>query len=226
MKNFLRLAPLVAITGLVLLAARGGNSPTEPQVRPTSSPALSNGGQPISLTLENHGGAMEGHTPRGFQGSGAGLFTGDNLNRNFPNGDGVQIFLTFDLAGIPPGKVESAILRADNATVIRTPFEDLGALRAEEIRFEGFSSALWNAAPVAEGALCTLAVSAGEPVRCDVSEAVQSSLDDSYRYAQFTVRLDQAGDGDGEQDLVAFFKTDSNTNEPGIFLLDVTVLPN
>jgi hypothetical protein len=106
---------------------------------------------------------MEGHTPRGFQGSGAGLFAGDNLNRNFPNGDGVQIFLTFDLSGIPAGKVESAVLRAANATVIRTPFEDLGVLRAEEIRFDDFSSALWDAVPVAEGAVCTLAVSAGEP---------------------------------------------------------------
>ncbi len=226
MKNFLRFAPLLAIIGLVLLAACGGGSPTEPSTRPTSVPAVSDYGQPVSLTLENHGGAMVGHTPRGFQGSGAGLFAGDNLNQNFPNGDGVQIFLTFDLTGVPPGRVESAVLRAANATVIRTPFEDLGALRAEEFRFEGFSSQLWNAAPVAGGAACTLAESAGEPVTCDVSGAVQGSLDDSYRYAQFRVRFDQAGDGDGEQDLVAFFKSDSNTNEPGIFLLDVTVNPN
>ena len=79
---------------------------------------------------------------------------------------------------------------------------------------------------MAGGAACTLAEAAGEPITCDISGAVQSSLDDSYRYAQFRLRLDQAGDGDGEQDLVAFFKSDSNTNEPGIFLLDVTVSPN
>ena len=122
MKNFLRFAPLMAITGLILLAACGGSATTEPPARPTptSGPTFSNGGQPVSLTLENHGGSMEGHTPRGFQGSGAGLFAGDNLNRNFPNGDGVQIFLTFDLSGIPQGKVESAVLSAVNATVIRT----------------------------------------------------------------------------------------------------------
>ena len=223
-----------------MLAACGGSSPTALPASPGSSNILSSTDVPspekvpasnietqtVNLTLENHGGSMEGHTPRGFQGSGAGLFAGDNLNRNFPNGDGVQIFLTFDLSGIPSGKVESAVVSAASATVIRTPFEDLGALRAEEIRFKRFSSELWNAAPVARGAACTLAESAGEPVKCDISGAVQSSLDDSYRYAQFRVRLDQAGDGDGEQDLVAFFRTDSNTNEPGIFLLDVTVLPN
>ena len=217
----------MAITVLVLLAACGG-SPTEPPARPTptSGPAFVDGGRPVSLTLENHGGAMEGHTPRGFQGSGAGLFAGDNLNRNFPDGEGVQIFLTFDLSGVPPGKVQSAVLSSDNVTVTRMPFKDLGPLKAEEIRFDDFSPALWNAAPVLGGTACILAESAGEPISCDISGAVQRSLDDSYRYAQFRVRLDQAGDQDGEQDLVAFFKTDSNTNEPGIFLLDVTVLPN
>ena len=54
---------------------------------------------------------------------------------------------------------------------------------------------------------------------------MQNSLDDSYPYAQFRLRVDQAGDLDVDQDLVAFFKGDSNTNEPGIFLLDITVGP-
>lgn len=43
---------------------------------------------------------------------GTGLFAGDNLNPGFPNGDGVQIFLTFDLRGLPEGEVRSAVLRA------------------------------------------------------------------------------------------------------------------
>lgn len=61
-----------------------------------------------TIILENQGGNMEGHTPRGFQGMGTGLFTGDNLNPNFPEGDGVQLFLTFDLSGLPAGEVASA----------------------------------------------------------------------------------------------------------------------
>ena len=231
----------MTIAGLVILVACGGSSATSPAALPTATPAAPTAAasatlavatgaqaqaQTVNLTLKNHGGAMEGHTPRGFQGMGTGLFAGDNLNRNFPDGDGVQIFLTFDLSRIPPGKVKSAVLSSKHATVISTPFEDLGALRAEEIRFEGFSSALWNAAPLDGGATCTLAESAEGPFQCDISGAVQRSLDDSYRYAQFRVRLDQAGDRDGNQDLVAFFKRDSNTNEPGIFLLDVTIQPN
>jgi hypothetical protein len=181
MTSFLHFAPLLAIIGLVLLAACGGGSPTEPPAGTTIIPTFANDGQPVSLTLENHGGSMESHTPGGFQGSGTGLFAGDNLNRNFPDGDGVQIFLAFDLSGMPPGKVESAVLSAANATVIRTPFQDLGPLRAEEFRFDGFSSQLWNVGPVAGGAACTLAEAAGEPITCEISAAVQSSLDDSHR---------------------------------------------
>ena len=169
---------------------------------------------------------MEGHTPRGFQAMGTGLFAGDNLNRNFPDGDGVQIFLTFDLTEVPQGKVQSAVLSSENATVVGRPFEDLGELMVEEIRFESFSSALWNAAPLADGASCTLADSASGPFQCDLSVTVQRSLDDSYRYAQFRVRFEEAGDGDGSQDLLAFFKRDSNTNEPGIFQLEVTINPD
>lgn len=230
MKLFSRAAPLISIVGLALLAACGGNSATSPAAGPTATstaaPSSNTGAQAVNLALQNHGGAMEGHTPRGFQGMGTGLFSGDNLNRDFPDGDGVQIFLTFDLSEIPPGKVQSAELSSVHASVSGTPFEDLGALTAEEVRYTGFSSALWNLIPVDNGARCILAESAAGPFQCDLSGAIQRSLDDSYRYAQFRVRFDEAGDGDGSQDLVAFFKRDFNTNEAGIFRLDVTVNPD
>ena len=48
------------------------------------------------ITIQNDGtSALEGHTPRGFAGSGTGLFVGDNLNPNFPDGEGLQILLSF-----------------------------------------------------------------------------------------------------------------------------------
>ena len=241
MIKFLIAAPLISIAGLVLLAACGGSSSTatatlatatvEPAPAATTTavpgdPTATSGILPVSLTLQNHGGDMEGNTPRGFKGMGTSLFVGDNLNRNFPDGDGVQIFLTFDLGRLPKGTVQSAVLRSVRPAISGTPFEDLGELTAEEIRYDGFSSGLWGLAPVAGGARCILAESAAGPFQCDISAAIQRSLDDSYRYAQFRLRMDQAGDGDGRQDLVAFFKRDSNTNEPGIFVLDVTVLPD
>ena len=50
-------------------------------------------------------------------------------------------------------------------------------------------------------------------------------MDGSYRYAQFRIRFDEAGDEDRSQDLAAFFKRGFNTNEVGIFRLDVTLSP-
>jgi hypothetical protein len=188
---------------------------------------MGGGAQPVVVTIQNAGdGAMEGHTPRGFQGQGTGLFAGDNLNPNFPEGDGVQIFLTFDLAGVPSGAVQSAILRSANGSVSGTPYVDLGNLSAEEMRFDAFSSALWNQAPEATGNSCVFATSAAGPHECDIGSIVARSLTDAYPNAQVRLRFDTAGDSDGSQDLALFFITNSNTNEPGIFELEVTVVPD
>jgi len=177
------------------------------------------------VLLQNQGGAMEGHTPRGFPGMGTGLFAGDNLNPRFPDGDGVQLFLTFDLSTVPSGKVVSALLRSENASVRGMPLKDLGPLRAEEIRYSQFSPALWNLEPFAGGDYCEFAASSEGPFRCDLADAVARSLNDSYPFAQFRLLLERAGDNDGTQDLVSFFIADSNTNQPGIFELEVKVDP-
>ena len=50
-------------------------------------------------------------------------------------------------------------------------------------------------------------------------------MNDSYPLAQFRLLLDRAGDNDGNPDMVAFIIADSNTNQPGIFELEVTVEP-
>ena len=177
----------------------------------------------FTFVIPNQGGDMEGHTPRGFQGMGTGLFVGDNLSPRFPNGDGVQLFFTFDLSGIPAGDVLFAVLRSVNAQVRGTPFHDLGSLNVEEFRYDRFSQALWNSQAISEGASCVFGTRAGETFDCDLGEAVQRSLDDAYPFAQFRLRLDRAGDGDGIPDMVLFFITDSNTNQPGIFELEVTM---
>lgn len=174
-----------------------------------------------TVIIENHGGDMEGHTPRGFQGMGTGLFAGDNLNPNFPNGDGVQIFLTFDLSTVSAGSVSSAILRSGDAHIQGTPFNDLGTLKAEEVRYEQFSSALWDLE--ATGEACVFATNRDSSFSCDVREAVERSLLDGYPFAQFRLLFDQAGDSDNSQDMVMFFKRNSNTNEAGIFELEIVI---
>lgn len=195
-----------------------------PTAAPTAaSPSAPVAGRTVTLTVQNHGGGMEGHTPRGFRGSGTGIFVGDNLNRSFPNGDGVQAFLTFDLTDVPRGRVVSAIFRSTHGSTRGSPYRDLGPLAAEEIRYDAFSPDLWNLETLPGGVRCVLATSADSPVECGVLEAVQRSLDDGYRAAQFRLRLERAGDGDGSPDMAMFFITDSNTNEPGIFELEIAV---
>ncbi len=177
----------------------------------------------LTSTLENQGGSMEGHTPRGFQGMGTGLFAGDNLNSGFPNNDGVQIFLTFDLSAVPEGNVVSAVLRSEHAHVLGSPFKDLGVLRVEEVRYDSFSAALWDLEPTGDS--CVFASTADGPFECDLAETVQQALDDGRASVQFRLRFDKAADGDGQQDLVMFYVVDSNTNEPGIFVLEVELAP-
>ncbi|HIM79577.1 MAG TPA: hypothetical protein EYM54_05715 [Dehalococcoidia bacterium] len=229
-----RRSDLVALTILLLLAIACGQSapiasPTravpspEPPIRqaaPTEQTDESN-----VVVIRNQGGAMEGHTPRGFRGMGTGLFAGDNLNPRFPEGDGVQIFLTFDLNAVPAGKIVSAVLRSNNVSIRGMPLKDLGALRAEEIRYDKFSSELWNLEPLPGGAVCEFATSPNGPFQCDLAKTVQRSLNDSYPLAQFRLLLDRAGNSDGTPDMVVFFISNSNTNQPGIFELEVTVAP-
>ncbi len=243
--NLARASLIASILFLVLLLGCGGSSPTvspepiAPSPELATPEAISDDGDSPSqpgdsadpaplnevVLLQNQGGEMEGHTPRGFSGMGTGLFAGDNLNPSFPNGDGVQLFLTFDLSTVPSGKVVSAQLSSEHASVRGMPLKDLGPLRAEEIRYSNFSRALWNLEPFAGGDGCEFATSANGPFRCDLAGAVQRSLNDSYPFAQFRLLLDRAGDNDGTPDMVTFFIADSNTNQPGIFELEVTVEP-
>jgi len=170
-----------------------------------------------NIVLRNQGGSMEGHTPRGFKGMGIGLFAGDNLNSNFPDGDGVQLFISFDIGEIAERDITSAILRSEHAHSSGSPF-DLGALNVQEIRYDSFSSSLWNLKPE-EGFMCIFSDTLEGSYECDVTEVVKHSMEDRYGYAQFRLLFDEAGNKDGEQDLLMFYITDSNTNESGIFEL-------
>jgi hypothetical protein len=157
---------------------------------------------------------------------GTGLFVGDNLNPGFPDGDGVQTFITFDLTTVPTGEVTSAVLRPTSSPRITgTPFQDLGALGLEEVQFDAFSSALWNLPARADGLTCVFAESAAGPFECDITAIVQRGIDELIERAQVRLLFDTAGDGDGSQDMVSFFLSDSNTNEPGIFELAIEVAP-
>jgi hypothetical protein len=171
-----------------------------------------------STILSNQGGSLEGHTPRGFAGMGTGLFAGDNLNPNFPDGDGVQIYLTFQAQSLVD--VSSAVLSSDALTVRGAPFEDLGTLLAEPVSYDVFGAALFDLDPIGPAVACRRTGSSG--IACDMTDSVRSAFDAGETRLQFRLRFDQAGDGDGRADLAMFFITDSNTNRPGIFTLTLT----
>jgi len=172
-----------------------------------------------SIVVFNQGGSMEGHTPRGFQGMGTGLFIGDDLNPNFPENETVQVFLTFDISEFnEQGNIDSVILSSNDVHISGTPFADIGNLIVESISYDRFSSALWNLPSLGE--VCVLTSLPNDSFECDVSEVVKSSLEDDLSKVQFRLRLEGEGDGDGRSDMVLFYKTNSNTNEPGIFRLE------
>ncbi len=209
--GFRRAAATVA--GMALIVAACGSDDTAIQ-----EPAIDSTDLGVSLEGElvvlNEGGAMEGHTPRGFAGSGVGLFAGDNLNSNFPNDDGVQIWLTFDLP--PEAQGASSVVLASDALEVRgDPFGALGQLQAAPVAYDEFSPAIFSLEPDGEEITCPLPTDAS--FTCDITSSVLDDLGDGR--VQLRLRFEEIGDGDGEQDLALFFLTDSNTNEPGIFEL-------
>jgi len=209
-------ARLAGVALPVVLTACGGGGlaarPADPIVVPAVVPAIG------PVVIENMGGAMEGHTPRGFAGSGIGLFAGDNLNAGFPDGDGVQLYLSFDL----PSDVvaaDGAVLESNVLTVRGTPFDDLGPLLAELVTYNEFGPSLFDLPADANAVECGRV---GESdLRCDVGEATANALSAGADRLQFRIRFETSGDLDDSPDLAMFFLTDSNTNEPGIFTLRI-----
>ena len=221
---------LLAIAGLtVVLAACGGADTTESAgsadaSEPTASTestddSADSGSSGTSVSIANDGTtAWEGHTPLGFMGSGVGLFAGDNLNPNFPDGVGLQILLTFAL----PDGVDApttATLSSDVMSTRGNVFEALGELRAAPVSYDGFSAALWNIEPTGDFVTCDRPSETS--LTCDVTAAATAAIEAGDSAVQIQLTLEQMSDSDGEQDLVLFNNGDSNLNEPGLFTLEL-----
>jgi len=204
-----------ALAPVVLLIAAACSGTSEAAAPPASATT------PDAITITNEGRTLEGHTPTAFPGMGTGLFAGDNLNPGFPEGVGVQLYLTFAL---PLGlDVGSAQVVSDALHISGTPFEDLGPLLAEPIAYESFGPELFDLAALGPRTECT--VTDGTSIQCDVTEALRVAAGDEKAEAQFRIRLEMPADSDGSQDLAMFYRTDSNTNEAGIFELLITQIP-
>ena len=196
------------LISVALVAAACSSTPRT--AAPPTTPA-----PPAAVSIPNEGGTGEGHTPRGFAGTGTGLFVGDNLNPQFPDGDGVWTYMSFVLPD--DATVTTAILESDVLQTRGTPFQDLGRLMVERVEYETFSSDLFDLPSSGEPTECT--VVGDTAVSCDVTGAVQAAIDDGATSVQFRLLFERTGDNDGEADLAMFYRTDSNTNEPGLFVL-------
>jgi len=207
---------MALVRPLALILVLGACSSTAVQTKagvPTTTD-----GPAVQVIVSNQGASLEGHTPRGFAGMGTGLFVGDNLNPGFPDGDGVQVFLTFDLPA-PVAGATSAILGSEALTVSGSPFDDLGPLIVEVVEYDAFGPALFDVPAVSESVVCSRVGETG--IECDVGGIVGPALDGGATVLQFRLKFERAGDGDGRADLAMFFETDSNTNEAGLFTLTI-----
>jgi len=209
MASVRRLGLAVALVATAC-SASGSEIPTDGPA-PTSS-------QPSVVTVMNQGDTSEGHTPIGFAGTGTGLFVGDNLNPSFPDGDGVQTYMTFTLPdGLTVGK---ALLSSDVLSVSGTPFDDLGPLLVERVDYEKFGPQLFDLAAIGPTSPCEVTDTAS--VVCDVTEIVANATDEGRDVVQFRLRFEQVADNDGQPDLAQFYRSDVNTNEAGLFELTIT----
>lgn len=215
---FLVIKRLGLVVVLALSVAACGSS-TEPASSDSAVEVDSSSSDGTTVVVLNQGGSMEGHTPRGFAGMGTGLFTGDNLNSGFPDGDGVQLFLTFEIpAGTPPAT--RLVLGSDSMSTKGTPFADLGQISVEPVTYDSFGRDLFDLPADADAVVCERPEQ--QSLRCDISDATVALSAAGAGRIQLRLKFEQVADNDGQPDLALFFLTDSNTNEPGIFFLELS----
>jgi len=176
------------------------------------------------VTIENQGGNFEGNLPWTTDGAGPGLFAGDNLSSEFPNDEGLAIYLAFSLAEVAEIDAGLAIVRATLTStalqVAGTPFEDLGALSAAPVDYEVFPPTIEEREPTLEPVACEANIDQAT-LTCDVTAALTAAAESGDDQINLTLKFAEASDGDGEPDIAVFFFTDPNTNDRGIFSLAI-----
>ena len=202
------------ILSLALVTAACTSAADRPATEPPPATAA-------VVSIANEGGTMEGHTPTGFAGMGTGLFVGDNLNPSFPEGQGVQTYLTFSLPA--DVLISGARIASDALAVVGSPFEDLGVLLIEPVEYRAFGPELFDLDASRDPVACR--VTGSSLIECDVTDAVQTAVDNGRETVQFRLRFERTGDNDGRADLAMFYRSDSNTNEVGLFTLGLTRIP-
>lgn len=167
------------------------------------------------------GAGVEGYAARSSGLTGQGLFAGDNINEEFANGDGVAFYLNFDVSQLPAGSVQSAALSSEHALIRGAPFDGLGRLIVQQVKFSKLEDAS-KAEKAGEG--CVLGEHSSSSYECDISKALQDAIDDGRQNLQLRVMFDLASDKDGKADIISFYRADGDKN--GVFEIDAQILPS
>ena len=116
---------------------------------------------------------------------------------------GYRGFISFDPRVLPSDHlaVTAAELSLTMSSEFNTPFDDLGPLHIDQIRFEAIDTAAYEA--VAETALGLLSTAAdpGDTMRADVLAAFGPDAR-AGRLSQYRIRFDTASNVDGNADLI------------------------
>ena len=72
------------------------------------------------------------------------------------------------------------------------------------------------------GDLVTCERTSDTELSCDVTAAAQSAVESGADRVQIRLTLEELADNDGQQDLALFNNGDSNTNEAGLFTLQLS----
>ncbi len=178
------------------------------------------------VVLPNQGGAFEGATLWHAEGSAPTLIVGDESNPDLPEGEGLEIYLTFDLSSatnLVGANVVSSHLRSRAMQQVEgTPFEDLGALSAAPVSYEAFPPVGDERTPIGDAVECE-ADPAAVQLNCDVASAVGAALAAGADRISFRLRFAEATDSDGAPDFALFFVSTPGLNEPGIFTLELAL---
>ena len=181
------------------------------------------------VVLPNQGGVFEGATLTESTASAPTLIVGDESAPNLPPGEGLEIYITFDLSQVQSldgAGLVSAQLRSHAMQIVEgTPFEDLGPLNAVRVQYESFPPTPDERLALGDEVACE-ADPAAVQLSCNVLDTVEQALADGVERISFRLRFATPTDADGEPDFALFFVTTQGLNEPGVFTLELGLSPS
>jgi Big-like domain-containing protein len=125
---------------------------------------------------------------------------GDSSSTGEP---GYRGFISFDPKLLPSDHlaISAAELSLTMTAEFNTPFDDLGPLHIDKLRFDAIDTAAYEAPAEAALGLLSTAADPGDTMRVDVLGALQADAREG-RLNQYRIRFDRASNVDGNADVI------------------------